>query len=155
MVAVPKLPEDLGEVLRHVESTYPNEGCGLLLQAPEGSWRTVVMPNVYDKYHAKDPVRFPRTSATAYLFDPKDWMAVSEEAERRGERVACIFHSHAEVGAYFSAEDRVMAAPDGEPLFPDVVYLVVAVDQGKATGAKLFFWSQGDFVEQPAMLSLR
>lgn len=142
---------ELGELRRHLESAYPNEGCGLIFEGPApGVFRPRPMRNVYDRYHEKDPERFPRTSRTAYLFDPKEWMEVSEQAEAAGERVRCIVHSHGDVGAYFSEEDQTMAAPDGEPLFPEVDYLVVAVDSGKVTHAKLFRWNGQRFQEYPA-----
>ncbi|HLL54367.1 MAG TPA: M67 family metallopeptidase [Myxococcaceae bacterium] len=150
----PELPQELGEVLRHLEACYPNEGCGLILRGPRG-WTVRPMANVYDRYHAKDPERFPRTSRTAYLFDPKEWLAVSEQADREGVQVVCVFHSHADVGAYFSQEDREMAAPDGEAVLPGVSYLVVAVDGGKASAAKLFWWADNNFHEAPVSLPSR
>jgi [CysO sulfur-carrier protein]-S-L-cysteine hydrolase len=141
------LPEDLSTILKHLESCYPNEGCGLVLRDPQGRLRVRLMQNAYDRYHAKDPVTYPRTSRTAYLFDPREQMAVYEESERGGEQVACIFHSHGDAGAYFSAEDKAMAAPDGVPMHPGVSYLVVAVDQGASTAARLYTWKDGDFEE--------
>ncbi|HZH04765.1 MAG TPA: M67 family metallopeptidase [Myxococcaceae bacterium] len=148
---VTPLPKDLTEMKRHLEAAYPDEGCGLILRGPgPDELRVRPMRNVYDRYHAQDPERFPRTSRTAYLFDPREWMQVTEEAEVVGAQVACIFHSHGDVGAYFSDEDKAMAAPDGEPLFPEVSYLVVAVDAGKVTGAKLFAWNGRCFEEHPA-----
>jgi [CysO sulfur-carrier protein]-S-L-cysteine hydrolase len=147
-----ELPRDLSKVIAHLESAYPNEGCGVLLRTPRGEWISCPMRNAYDRYHAQDPLRFPRTSRTAYLFDPKEWLAVCEEADALGGEVACVFHSHGDVGAYFSDEDRAMAAPDGEPVLPGVIYLVVAVDAGKATGAKAFQWHQGGFVETSVQL---
>lgn len=135
------------EVIHHLEACYPDEGCGILFQAADGSLRVRPMENVYDRYHALDPVNYPRTARTAYLFEPREQLRVFEEADRLGESVACYFHSHADVGAYFSAEDRVMAAPDGVPLHPGVSYLVVAVDAGRATAARLYRWEGGDFAE--------
>lgn len=160
MVTAEAMPE-LSEVLRHLEAAYPNEGCGLILRTRSGGYRIVPMENAQDRYHARDPERFPRTSRTAYLFDPKEWLGVSEAADRDGDTVACVFHSHADVGAYFSAEDREMAAPDGFPVLPGASYLVVAVDSGKATAAKLFWWNEhqvepganGAFHEAPVSLS--
>lgn len=149
-----KLPEDLGPVLRHLESAYPNEGCGVLLRNPvNGAWRVRPMRNAYDDYRARDPVRYPRTSRTAYVFDSGEHLRVWEAAEAAGEQVACVFHSHTDVGAYFSAEDRAMAAPNGEPLYPGMTYLVVSVDRGKATAAKLFWWDEGDFRERPVPMA--
>lgn len=140
-------PEELEKILRHLESVYPDEGCGVILRTAAGGYRSVPLANVYDRYHARDPERFPRTARTAYLFDPLAWLELSEAADREGASVACVFHSHADVGAYFSAEDREMAAPDGLPILTDTSYLVVAVDGGKASAAKLFWWSGEGFAE--------
>jgi proteasome lid subunit RPN8/RPN11 len=143
---VPILPPGLSEIIAHAEADYPREACGVALLR-DGNWRIRPMVNAYDRYHAKDPVRFPRTSKTAYLFDPKEWLQVSKEAEAQGEEIACVYHSHVDAGAYFSAEDRAMAAPDGEPVLPSTAYLVLAVDRGLATAAKVFWWEEGDFQE--------
>lgn len=151
---IPPLPPSLSEVIAHVESGYPREACGLLLSR-EGHWRVQPMTNAYDRYHKVDPIRFPRTSRTAYLFDPKEWLQVSREADDRGEQIACVYHSHIDAGAYFSVEDRAMAAPDGDPVLPGTVYLVIAVDGGKATAAKLFWWDRRDFHEAAVPLEPR
>lgn len=141
------LPDDLSPMLKHLEACYPNEGCGVVLRGGSG-FRIVPLDNAYDRYHAKDPVQFPRTARTAYRFDPKQWLHVSEDADSKGEQVSCIFHSHADVGAYFSGEDRAMAAPEGEPLLPEVCYVVVAIDQGRATAVRKYVWENGDFTER-------
>ncbi len=152
-MVTPTLPDDLSEVMRHLEAAYPNEGCGLILRNADGEFRIRPMRNAYDRYHAVDPERYPRTSRTAYMFDGKEHLQVQREADTRGESVACIFHSHADVGAYFSGEDRAVAAPEGEPLHPGVSYLVVAIDAGKATAARLYWWAEGDFAEQVLTIS--
>ena len=47
------------EVVRHLESVYPQEGCGVLLWNPQAnSWRVHPITNAYDRYHAADPVSF-------------------------------------------------------------------------------------------------
>jgi proteasome lid subunit RPN8/RPN11 len=147
-----ELPADLSEVIRHLESVYPQEGCGVILRGGGGGWRVRPLPNAYDRYHAADPVRFPHTSRTAYLFEPREWLALNEEADARGEQVACVFHSHANGIAAFSAEDRAQAAPAGLPVLPGVSYLVVGISEGHATDARLFWWSQGDFRDRPVPL---
>jgi [CysO sulfur-carrier protein]-S-L-cysteine hydrolase len=152
-MVTPELPKDLSAVLAHLISTYPNEGCGLIFRGKSGAWRVRPMQNAYDRYHAVDPETFPRTSRTAYFFDPKENLAVQREADASGEQIACIFHSHCDVGSYFSSEDRAMAAPDGEPLMPGVSYLVVAVDQSKVTAARLYWWEAGDFKESTISLA--
>lgn len=138
---------DLTEISRYLETKYPEEGCGLVFQEPDGSFRVHPMANVYDKYHAKDPITYPRNNRTAYLFEPMEFLRLSEAAEERKARLSCIFHSHCDVGAYFSAEDVAMAAPDGQPLLPDTSYLVVAVDRSRTTHSVLFRWNGKKFVE--------
>jgi proteasome lid subunit RPN8/RPN11 len=147
------LPEDLSEVVRHLEAAYPQEGCGVILREGEdGPWRVRPLLNAYDRYHAIDPVGFPRTSRTAYLFEPREWLSVNQEAEARGERVVCVFHSHVNGIADFSAEDRAWAVPAGQPVLPGVYYLVVAVKGGHATEARLFWWAGRDFLARPVLL---
>jgi proteasome lid subunit RPN8/RPN11 len=143
------LPSDLSEIIRHLERTYPEEGCGVILRAgPEGPWRIRPLPNAYDRYRAADPARFPRTSRTAYLFESRDWLALQMEADARGEQIACVFHSHVNGIADFSAEDRAQALAAGQPLLPDVSYLVVAVVAGRASEARLFRWLEGEFLDR-------
>ena len=146
MVTAPLWPEWFLLLRAHLEAAYPSEGCGLVLRGPKGI-RARIMANAYDRYHARDPEHFPRTSRTAYLFDPREWLGVSESADESSERVIAIVHSHVDVGAYFSAEDLLSAAPEGEPLLPGVHYLVVAINSGRATDAKSFSWQQAEFRE--------
>ena len=141
-------PADLKQICSYLESRYPEEGCGLVFEEADGSFRVVPMANVYDKYRARDPVTYPRTNRTAYLFNPMEFLRQSESAEERKARIACLFHSHCDVGAYFSAEDKAMAAPDGQPLLPQTAYLVVAVDLGQTTKSVIFLWNCVDFAQE-------
>jgi proteasome lid subunit RPN8/RPN11 len=141
-------PDDaLRTAMAHCEAAYPNEGCGVFLQQPDGRITARPMANVADKYHARDPQRFPRTARTAYLFDPREQMEVFEGAAK----VVCVFHSHADVGAYFSQEDQTLALMDGQPLLPGVGYLVLSV-RGRTDDLKLFVWKDGRFDESSVPL---
>jgi len=144
----PDLPDDLGPLLRHLEAAYPDEGCAVVLRrAADGALRFRPMENAYDRQRALEPERFPRTARTAYTFDPYQQLALQREADAAGEEICCIVHSHADAGAYFSPEDRRQALQDGEPVMPGASYLVVAVDQGRATAARLYRFEGGDFLE--------
>jgi [CysO sulfur-carrier protein]-S-L-cysteine hydrolase len=147
-----ELPGDLSAVFRHLEACYPLEGCGVLLRGEAGGWRVRPLLNAYDRYHAEDPVRFPRSARTAYWVEPREWLAVNREADAQNEQVACLFHSHIEGVARLSAEDRHAAAPGGTPLFPGVSYLVVNVVQGRATEARWYRWGGGEFRDQAVSL---
>ncbi|WP_309890732.1 M67 family metallopeptidase [Archangium sp.] len=151
-VASARVPEDLSEVIRHLESCYPREGCGVLLRAgAEGPWRVRPLHNVQDALHASDPVHHPRTSRTAYSFEPREWLAVLTEADARGEHVACVFHSHVDTEATFSDEDRRQAAPQGQILIPGAAYLVMSVHSGCVSDVRIFWWDCGEFQERPVL----
>lgn len=141
---------DLGPLKRHLEAAYPAEGCAVIYRTPEGGFELVLMTNAADRYHALDPVRFPRTARTAYLFEPKEWLRIEREAEDRGRVLHGIVHSHADVGAYFSEEDQNQAAPEGMPLYPGILYLVVAVDKGVASSSRIYVWEEGVWKERAA-----
>lgn len=126
------LPEDLSPVLAHLRAEYPREGCGAIFRGP-GGWRVQPIQNVHPA---------PRR---AYLFEESEWLGACREAESRGERVACLFHSHCDTGASFSAEDGALAAPQGQPLHPGVSYLVVAIERGRPAEAKAFRWNGKTF----------
>src|SRR4051812_7648199 len=120
--------EHLSEMARAAEAAYPNEACGLVVGAAWNAATHVPMENVYDRYHVRDPERFPRTARTAYLMHP---LRLMEEMERAGGLLA-VWHSHCDVGAYFSDEDVRVALGGGEaPLWPGAVYLVVSCRAGK------------------------
>lgn len=133
--------ENLEEIISWVEAAYPEEGCGLILEKPDGALEVLRCENLANKYHALDPETYPRTAETFYMINPMEFV----KAERREDRVAVIFHSHADVGDYFSEEDIAGATmprfePDDpvEPSHPGVDYLVVSVREGKADHATLF-----------------
>jgi len=141
-------PETVRRALvAEAERCYPKEACGLVFEGPGGT-RVAPMENVIDRYHQRDPERFRRTSATAYLIDPLRQLAALEAAERAGERLLSVFHSHVDVGSYFSEEDRAMALTEGGiPLLPDVSYLVLSVRQGRCDDLREFRFSAGRFEE--------
>lgn len=140
------LPEALlRAIYDHAREGYPDEVCGLLL-GPRGAVDEVRRcENRQNALHAEDPVYFPRDARTAYNFGPADLFFLDRSL--RGDRPAqIIYHSHVDVGAYFSAEDALAAAPDGELLYP-VDYLVVDVRADGTHGARLFRFEGGQFRE--------
>ena len=56
--------------------------------------------------------------------------------------MAVIYHSHIDAGAYFSATDRRNALIDGEPTYPDAVYVVLSVVSGRVVDAQAFVWDR-------------
>ena len=134
-------PEELVRVRAQAEAEYPAECCGVLLarDAPTPDRLLMACRNVQDELHAKDPIRHPRDSRTAYFIDPRDLLTIGRR-EGQGYRVATIYHSHVDTGAYFSATDRQNALIDGEPAYPDAVYVVLSVLGGRVADAAAFVW---------------
>ena len=149
-----KLARPLYErILRHGERTYPEEACGLLVGEERGSaiLEVVEIANVAEAMRAERPDAFTRSARDGYVMDPREQMRATQAAEREGRAVIGVYHSHPDVGAYFSAEDKRRALPFAPdlPLYP--AWIVADVKRGKGLAAKLFVWSarDKDFLEQP------
>jgi len=116
--------EQLNIVRRYVESTYPEEGGGLLLGAFENG-RSVVrevraIPNTWDVDAEK---------RRRYLIPgPLLWLNEEPAAEARGLSIVGYFHSHPDHPAVPSDFDREHALPNWS-------YLIVAVHKGRAADA--------------------
>lgn len=131
------------QIAEQAEREYPSECCGMILApAGESSKPSRVRPcrNAQDEYHARDPENFPRTAQTAYFIDPKELLDIQRELRKAREEIRAIYHSHINAGAYFSDEDTKAAAPEGEPAYPGVDYLVISVIHGKVKEAHGFRW---------------
>ena len=146
----------LEQIARHARETYPAECCGLLLADARGELRFEAIPNVAGT--ASGAATSARTQRDGYVMEPAALLRALEATERAGGQLWGIVHSHPDVGAYFSKEDKHMALGGGEePLWPGVRYLVVSVRSGRVDGARLYTWdaSRRDFSEEdvPAMSS--
>ena len=132
----------LDAIYAHAREGYPEEVCGFIVGGDEARR----CENRQNALHAEDPAHFPRDAKTAYNLGAKDIYFL--EKSMRGERpVRVIYHSHVDVGAYFSPEDVRAATYEGEPLYPAVDWLVVDVTASGVRGAKLFRYADGAFVE--------
>jgi adenylyltransferase/sulfurtransferase len=131
----------LDEIYRHAREGYPEEVCGLVIADDE----VRRCENRQNALHAEDPEHFPRDARTAYNLGAKDLFFL-DKSLKSARRVTLIYHSHVDVGAYFSDEDARAAAPDGELLYP-VDYLVVNAGPTGIRGCKRFRFQEGRFVE--------
>ena len=142
-------PPLVEQIQQHALSSYPAECCGLLFARGEHDvarvWPT---ENLQDRLHALDPESHPRTSRNGFHMDAlRVWREV-DEAERRGERLLAFYHSHIDCDAYFSQEDRDMAAPPpaGVPTYPDVWHIIVACWPEGLREARAYRWDGEDFI---------
>lgn len=145
-------PELLREIYRAVEPEWPREGCGFLFERADGSWAVLPTRNRADDLHRLDPERYPRGAESWFEPDMKPWLRES----RAGGTPRMIFHSHPDVGAYFSSSDQESAvylddAGVARPRHDGVWHLVVSVrNPGAADEAALFSFDpgEGSFVER-------
>jgi len=148
-------PEEFRRIVAHAEAEYPNECCGAVLIKEGSPEARIFHPcrNIQDELHAKEPERYPRTARTAYHIGPDDFRAIDDRVA--GGYRPIIYHSHIDAGAYFSETDKRIALLQGEPLYPNAIYLVVSVMQGKVAEAGAFAWDppRGDFLPVPYQAS--
>ena len=147
------LPDQLLRLCyEHGSATYPDEGCGVLsgpIEQPELLTGFHPLENTLGKLHAADPENFPRTPGEGYVLDALAYVRLEKALQADGHRIKVIFHTHVEVGAYFSEEDRKRATWNGDPLFPGIFYLVCGVKNRAPDGAILAMFDEktGDFQE--------
>ena len=137
-------PTELEAIRTQAVDEYPSESCGLVFV--RGAER-LLLPcrNDQDAKHAEDPQRYPRDARTAYYIHADDLRRIGQ-LEVQGYAMAVIYHSHVDVGAYFSPTDRKQALLSG---YLDQVYVVTSVVSGKAEATKAFRWdaAKDEFVE--------
>jgi [CysO sulfur-carrier protein]-S-L-cysteine hydrolase len=132
--------EALKVIYEHARREHPNECCGIIYGPRDQAAADHATPcaNIQNRLHAEDPQRFTRDARTAYNLDAPDLFALQKSL--RGERPAkIVYHSHVEVGSYFSDTDQAAAVFDGEPAYP-VEYVVVDIRSDGPRGAKQFAW---------------
>lgn len=122
----------LAEIYRHAAEAYPEECCGFVRRS--GKVHRAV--NEQDALHAADPARWPRSARAAYSLAPDDLYLLGMSFFSDDPAIV-VYHSHPEVGAYFSAKDIADALHDGRPLY-DVDHLVIDVRRGRPRGARLY-----------------
>ena len=128
------------------------ESCGLLAgpaAAPRLVDRILPMKNRADALHALDPETYPRTGHSYFDIDPLKFERSVREGEGNGRPVKVLYHSHLDVGAYFSETDAQAATMGGEGPSYDLAYLVTSVRGGVVDDRKLFVWDgeRKSFVE--------
>ena len=119
------------------------ESCGFLV-GPAAQGRRidgiVPMVNRANALHRLDPEQYPRTGRTYFDIDSMKFEKEIRRGEAEGRPVKVLYHSHLDVGAYFSATDAEVAKMgQGEPPW-DLAYLVTSVRGGKVDDRKLFIW---------------
>jgi len=120
------------------------ESCGLLVgpaEDPLALDAAVPMENRANKLHKLDPETYPRTGHEYFDIDPMKFEREIKQREQIGAPVKVLYHSHLDVGAYFSDTDAAAATMGGDEPAYDLAYLVTSVRAGVVDDHKLFVWS--------------
>lgn len=105
------LPRPLAaQLLAHVDSVYPEEGCGLV--AGRGGVATAVYP-IENILH----------SQTTYEMAPLPQIETMLAIEAGGDDLCAIYHSHPHSPAYPSPTDVAQA------YYPETIYLIVSLQK--------------------------
>ena len=139
--------EELKAIREHAVREYPRESCGVIVVRGAGR-RVVPCRNEQDELHARDPLKYSRDARTAYYIHHDDLIALGK-LEVQGFSYAVIYHSHVDVGAYFSPTDKRNALMGDEPAYPGVTYVVTSVVDRRAEATAAFRWDPvaKDFLE--------
>jgi proteasome lid subunit RPN8/RPN11 len=128
------------------------ESCGLLVGPADRPLlvdTVVPMENRANKLHRLDPETYPRTGRMYFDINPLVFERSVREGEGNGRPVKVLYHSHLDVGAYFSETDAQAATMGGDAPSYDLAYLVTSVRAGVVDDRKLFVWdaARKSFVE--------
>src|SRR6476646_8464329 len=139
----------LERVTDHARSSYAKdeEACGYLTGPSSVALlcdESVPLPNLANRYHEMDPETYPRTGRTYFLIDPMKFQKAVAAGGTNGRPVRVLYHSHLDVGAYFSETDAAAATMGGDkPSYDGLLYLVTSVRKGVVDDHKLFTWEPG------------
>ena len=137
---IPFNPQILEQCYALGKAVYPEEACGLISGKVEKDFhlnQVHSMKNVMDEYHKKNPQLYPRTNRNGYMIDPLQQIKLERALKKQLSQIKIIFHTHPDVGAYFSDKDKEDALWNGEPRHPDFQYLVCGIKKGRPDGAIL------------------
>ena len=127
--------EQLAEIYASATRTYPRECCGYVRRSGVRECF-----NAIDELRSGGASEYERTARTGYAFASGDLLKIARSFDS-DDPVVLIFHSHPDVGSYFSAEDQRHAVIDGRPVYP-VDHLVVDASQDGVRGARKFRFSE-------------
>jgi proteasome lid subunit RPN8/RPN11 len=142
LVIARRLLQDVDEEARRAY-VRDEESCGFLVGPAADPRRLdgiVPMVNRANALHRLDPAAYPRTGRTYFDIDSMKFESAIRRGEADGRPVKVLYHSHLDVGAYFSETDAEVAKMgQGEPPW-DLAYLVTSVRKGEVDDRKLFVW---------------
>jgi proteasome lid subunit RPN8/RPN11 len=112
------------EMLDHLRSAFPVEGCGVL------GGRDGEVLGVF-------PIRNVDASPVHYTLDPREQLAAMEEMDDRGWDLIAMFHSHTRTRPFPSATDIDMAQVV-QDFYPDALYVIASLARWERPEVRAF-----------------
>lgn len=130
----------LEQIHAHGESSYPEEGAGLLLGRSNGEQKQVV--NILKLSNAREA----SSRHNRYLLTPEDYLQGENEATRLGLDILGVFHSHPDHPNHPSDFDREWA-------MPWFSYIITSVQNGRAVDSRSWILAEdrSHFIEEPIL----
>lgn len=126
---------ELEQIRRHGEETYPHECCGVMLGTMEGDARVVASVVRCGNTRSDSP-------HNRYHIDPRELVRIQREGRDRGEDIIGFYHSHPDHPAQWSTTDLAEAHWIG------CSYVITSVEKGKASKTNSFELSGRDEAEK-------
>lgn len=115
-------PREVAEMNAHLLSTYPEEGCGVMLGTEQQGTREVVRVIAFE--NRREDSRHNR-----YTIAPEQFLAAEQSARASGLDLLGFYHSHPDHPARPSAFDL-------ENAWPYYSYVIVSVEQGRVADTR-------------------
>lgn len=105
--------ETYNKMVEHLKKAYPREGCGFLI----GKANRVEDIRPAENISSQNPMR-------RYEISPEEFVKVEKELRNTGMEIIGFYHSHPDVGVYFSDTDKEFA-------WEGYYYVVVGINKGE------------------------
>lgn len=129
-----QIPNNIFEqMLEQAKSEAPVEACGILAGNDSRIKKLYSMANA-DK------------SSDHFMMKPKEQFKVVKDIRSAGLEMLAIYHSHPASSARPSAEDIKLA------FTPDVIYVIVSLQDANAPAVKGFLIEDGNVIEVPVRI---
>jgi proteasome lid subunit RPN8/RPN11 len=122
------------QMLEQAKAQAPIEVCGILAGNDSKVEKLYKMTNADN-------------SSNHFMMEPKEQFTVVKDIRSAGLEMLAIYHSHPETLARPSAEDIRLA------LTPDVIYLIVSLQDAKAPAVKGFLLEDGNVAKVSVEIS--
>ena len=122
------------QILTQARAEIPIEACGILAGADGTCKKLYKMTNVDQ-------------SSTHCMMDPSEQFEVTRDIRSANLKMLAIYHSHPATPARLSAEDIRLA------LTPDVIYLIVSLQNADNPAVKGFLIEDGNVTEVPVKVN--